>query len=65
MNYNEKEVKVTLKNDTIKIAISNGNFKFPFTDVYKAAKFLATEFGGTKKEAAFVLKLQDTDVSQD
>ena len=60
MKNNGKEVNVicTLENDTLKITIpddNNNNLKFPSTDIYKVAKFLVSEYEGTKKEAILVL----------
>ena len=53
MNYNGKEIKITctLQNDIIEIAITEGYLTWLFNNINKAAKFLVSEYGGTKEEA--------------
>lgn len=56
MKYNGKEIEVIciVNNDTIKITIIDG-LKFPFNNISEAAKFLVSEYGGTKEEAVLAL----------
>jgi hypothetical protein len=60
MKYNGKEIEVTCtpQNGTSKITIThpnNNDYKVPFTNINKAAKWLVSKYGGTKKEALTAL----------